>query len=111
MDIDVVRMPDMSVHRGKYCTAECILRGYVGWGVVQFRVRDVPQTVAYNGQVFYHTRPIHVPLDGQYDYPHSEIRAFDSANKHVTTPQYRAEADMIWRENLLRGCKPVVSPN
>jgi hypothetical protein len=101
----------MSVHRSKFCRAENVLRGHKGWGVVQVRVRDVPTTVACDGRTYYATKPVHVPLDGSHEYPHSEIQALDSSGKRVPNPQYKAEADMMWREALRRGFKSKIAPD
>lgn len=111
MSINSLKMPDMSVFRGKFCTAPCALHKHDKYGVVKFRVREVPEFVASHGTTFYSTKPVHVPLDNQFGYPHSEIRAFNyQTSKHVSKEQYREEADLIWRANLLRACKIEISP-
>jgi len=112
LEITAFGMPDMSVYREKYCRARCALHKHEDWGVVQIRVRDVPQFVTYLGTTFYKTNPVHVPLDNSFGYPHSEVRAFDPVSgRRVSDPQYRGEADILWRERFLRACMPAVLPS
>lgn len=108
LDIDVFCMPDMSVNRGLYGRPEWILIGYVGWGAVKFLVRHVPPSVTANGVQTYTTKPVHDPLDNRHGYPHTEIRAY-LAGVRVGQPQYSPEADIRWRERLVREVKEAIA--
>lgn len=110
IDIDVFEMPDMSVNRSRFGEAAWVLRGHVGWGVLQFRVGQLPQYQSLVSGITYEFKAVHDPLDGQFQYPHSEIRVFNGKDR-VPAPEYSPELDMLWRERLLRICKEKIKPN
>lgn len=110
LGLDVFRMPDMSVNREKYGQLEWVIRGFTGWGAVKFKVRHIPPHQARDGIVMYDFVPIHDPLDGAFNYPHTEIRVFEHGRR-VHAPRYDKEADYRWRLRLLRETKPAISPD
>ena len=109
LDIDVFRMPDMSVNRDRYGGPELLLRAHTGWGVLQFRVKDIPQQQSFHGVISYRFKPIHEPLDNKYLYPHTVVAAFDKSNSRVQRPEYSEVVDLLWRERLRKRCKPRIS--
>ena len=76
--IDAVELPDMSVNRSKYGPPEWVIldEGFETWGVLAFRVRDIPpdREMWHQGVIAYTLTPRHMPL--RNNYPHSEVWVF-----------------------------------
>lgn len=98
-------LPDMSVIREKYGGPRYLLLDdeFAGWGVVAFRVRDIPPRRAiWHGPLVYTLEPHHVPL--KYNYPHSEVWVFHEGvhvcrsanNEYLLDPDFH----LRWRECL-----------
>ena len=113
---EVFELPDMSVNREKHGQPEWLLldEGSEGWGVVGFRVMDIPrqQKMHHLGAIVYLLQAEHIPL--RYNYPHSEVRIYRDGericvfanNLHLLEPAFH----LRWRERLSRVCKLVIAP-
>jgi hypothetical protein len=105
IEVDSLEMPDMSVNRQKYGPAELVIKGYVGWGIVKFRVREIPQSQQINGILPHEFKPVHAPLDStEHGYPHSEIRAYRNGQHIDAKQELDRTISLRWREKLLRYC-------
>ncbi|QEG26465.1 hypothetical protein GobsT_12040 [Gemmata obscuriglobus] len=80
------------------------------WGVIGVRVRLVPPMCQPDGGPLFTYRVVHVPLD--YDYPHSEVRAFDG-ERHLDSKESVLPEDLHleWRATLLEACEVMIRPN
>jgi hypothetical protein len=120
IELDNIEFPDMSVTRGSLGPPTCARwngEEYCNWGVIGFKVGDIPPKIPYLGAVIYRLRAVHKPL--KKNYPHSEVQAFEakwddpSAEIHLdknTLQGVPLEAQLEWREILLRSCKVVLRP-
>lgn len=91
VNIDAVDLPDMSVNRGKYSEpgwVRLIGDEYHDWGVIGFRVEDVPLEIQHLGTHLFKFRTKHVPH--KYNYLHSEVQAFYSK---AMTPEVEEHID------------------
>jgi hypothetical protein len=120
--LDAIEFPDMSVTRQKYGPPEaarwddrCVHRD---WGIIGFRVADIPADLPFQGCFIYHMEAHHAPV--KYNYPHSEVKLFESnwqaANR---TPLDREtmlrlaagippEARRLWQEALRDKCQVIL---
>ncbi len=108
IDINAVRLPDISVsrekHRGK---PEYVLWGPRGgkvkylsdWGIASIHVMNIPPALEYEGACFTFA-PAHVP--SKLNYYHSEIRCFDKNKTHLPklNDKISKKAQMRWRREL-----------
>lgn len=126
-------LPDMSVNRGNYGTAESARRGFdpADWAVVSFAVADIPaRRVLAHVADKYVLLPRHVPEPGNF--PHAEVRVwrekdgvkilvthrgpgdFSSNDPDGSSPNGTADAlldpdfHMRWRKHISRVAKLVV---
>lgn len=104
IDIDAIELPDMSVGRSRFAHPEWLrlASGCSEWGVVGFRVCDVPPERLIDG-IPYQFSPEHAPE--RRNYPHSEVRAYEpSSSKHVDGKSIMLppRVHLEWREQLLR---------
>ena len=108
IDINAVRLPDISVSREKHGgKPEYVLWGPRGgrvkylsdWGLAVIQVMNIPPTLEYGGARFTFA-PAHVP--SSLNYYHSEIRCFDKNNMHLPKLDDRISKDarMRWRRKL-----------
>ena len=79
IELDAIELPDMSVMRSKYAHPEWArFEGddyeYHDWGVIGFRVGDIPTPLQHLGVFLCTFRAEHVPL--KRNFPHSEVRAY-----------------------------------
>ena len=106
VSIAAFELPDMSVIRAKYGQPRFLLldEQFKEWGVVAFRVRDIPPNRAIlHGPLVYTLEPRHVPL--KYNYPHSEVWIFhegahicrEASNENLLDPDFH----LRWRECLV----------
>jgi len=118
--IEAVELPDMSVNRSRFGPPGWLLleEDYEDWGVLAFRVRDIPpkREVWHEGVVAYALEPRHVPL--RNNYPHSEIWILrdgirivrkDGANPgnlHLLDPDFH----LRWRECIVLASHIVIRP-
>ncbi len=124
VELDTVELPDMSVNRGSLgpaAWARLADHGYPNWGVIGFRVGDVPPEFEYRGVYAYATRVCHSPL--KYNYPHSEVRAFEAPtgprgpeapiDKKLLDKLVDATPEVYqrWREHIRRRCRIVLRPD
>ena len=111
IDIDAIELPDMSVIRGKYGhpewarleSDECI-----DWGVIGFRVDDIPVRLLHLGVFTWTFGPRHVPLDENYS--HSEVWAYENGTHVNAKNRLDAHLHLRWREMLLRRVKTIIRP-
>ena len=89
------------------------------WGVIGFRVRDIPAKLMDKGIFTYEFRVHHVPVKNNY--AHSEVRAFevdpsvpDDIGNRLAGATFQERVDRIlhvrWRENLLRKTRVFLRP-
>lgn len=114
-DVDAVELPDISVCRGKYSRPEHVLcsshNAYAGWGVLQFRVKDVPRSIKYAGYDACHSRVVHVPF--QRNYAHTEIRLFDVNDNHLdkaTISRLDKDVNLRFRQKILEYAVVCIAP-
>ncbi len=120
IQLDTIEFPDMSVTRqslGPASSARWVGNEYLPWGVIGFEAGDIPPEIPYLGAVLYRLRPVHRPL--KRNYPHSEVQVFEAKwddpqneihlNKE-TMPGVPLEAQLEWRELLLRRCRVILKP-
>ncbi len=111
VDIDAIELPDMSVIRGKYGhpewarleSDECI-----DWGVIGFRVGDIPARLLHLGVFTWTFGPRHVPLEDNY--PHSEVWAYENGIHVNAKNRLDPHLHLRWREMLLRRIKTIIRP-
>ena len=120
IELDAVDIPDMSVTRESLApatSARWIGDDYVDWGVVGFRVADIPSEIRFQGAYIYRMKAVHAPL--KRNYPHSEVQVFESKwdqpqqELHVgkeAMPGVPREAQQEWRELIRRRCRIVLNP-
>lgn len=120
IELDNIDFPDMSVTReslGPPTCARWVGEDYYDWGVIGFKVEAIPTQIPYVGAFYYRLRAVHKPL--KKNYPHSEVQAFEAKWDDPTRELHldkaalqgvSLEAQLEWREMLLRGCKIVLGP-
>jgi hypothetical protein len=102
VNVDEIRCPDMSVNRGNYSRPEHVLYSrlprFIAFKVAQFQVGEIPDQIRTGDNRIIAFRIEHDPtvLSSTLDenYAHSEIRAFDGAERkksvsEVVLKQYR----------------------
>ena len=109
-DVDAIQLPDISVNRGKYCQPEHVLWSetdqFAGWGVLRFRVKDVPKQIVHAGVEIYTSKVVHAPA--RKNYPHTEVRAYDQAGIHLDSRQIARidrGAGLRFRQKILEYAK------
>jgi hypothetical protein len=114
-DIDAIQLPDISVNRGKYCEPIHVLwsesGAYEGWGVLCFRVKDVPAKVAHAGIELYTSKIVHTPQ--RKNYPHSEVRAYDPHGSHLDSKSIAMMdrgANLRFRQKTLEYAQVIIEP-
>lgn len=120
IELDAIDFPDMSVTReslGPPTSARWIGDEYKDWGVIGFRVADIPPEIRFQGAFIYRMRAVHSPL--KRNYPHSEVKVFEArwdlpgaevhVDKHVM-PGVPREAQQEWRESIRRRCRIILNP-
>jgi hypothetical protein len=114
-DVDAVKLPDISTARSKYGNPEWLRLGeerFRDWAVVGFQVHHIPPERWSAGFFHFVFRAVHVP--DQQDYPHSEVRAYEQREgreEHVNMEgKLPEEADLEWRELLLRKIEVFLKP-
>jgi hypothetical protein len=114
LGIEAIELPDISVGRSKYGHAEWVRfdvingRHYEDWAVIGVQVGDIPPELWQEGVFHFEFRACHAP--GEYDYPHSEIRAFED-NGHINLASMLPEdIHLKWRERLLRKMTTILKP-
>jgi hypothetical protein len=113
IELDAIELPDMSVIRSKYAHPEWArFEGdeyrYHDWGVVGFRVRDVPEELQHLGVFTWTFRPEHAPL--KKNYPHSEVRAFENGVHVDASKKLDNHLHLRWREQLARRLTKFLAP-
>jgi len=70
-----IKFPDWSVNRSKYSDPEDVLfPKFFDWGIAQFTVGDVPDSLTSPGEIIYNFKVDHDPVEDNY--AHSEIRTY-----------------------------------
>lgn len=112
LDVDAVRLPDISVMREKYTLSlDWVLidtrgeRDFSDWGIAKFTVGRIPPLQWYRGVQVFSFAPRHVPYPDT-NYPHSEVWAFEgddpeNDDAHLEENTLPPEADLAFREKLL----------
>ncbi len=87
--MDAIEMPDMSTMRQLFTEdVEWVLidtRGrtdFSSWGILAFRVGDIPDQIEHRGVFVYEFAAVHTPK--RNNYPHTDVRAF-TAGRPVNT--------------------------
>ncbi len=79
-----IKFPDWSVNREKYSEPEDVLiPDYLEWGISQFNVSDVPNTLTSTGDIKFDFKVEHDPVEDNYS--HSEVRSYKNGqhNKKI----------------------------
>lgn len=109
-----LRFPKQSVNRSKYGEPEDVLfstaGAYNGWGVVEFRVDEIPERLEVGAAQPYVFYARHVPDDSEPNYAHSEIwSALESRRMEFKEPtskavqkEFRDQLCQKIRENRIR---------
>jgi hypothetical protein len=113
VELDAINLPDMSVLRAKYAHPEWARLeddDYADWGVVGFRVREIPTNLVHLGVFLWTFEARHRPI--KRNYPHSEVWAFEDG-VHIDL-NFKEHIDhafhLRWRERLLRSLTVFVRP-
>ena len=109
--LDAIELPDMSVNRGKYGYPNWLLRGYPEWGVAKFKIKDIPESLRDGDVREYTFRPVHVPLDNAYRYPHSEVRAYENGIHVNAKEKLDPMLHLRWRHRLRLVLKLAIKPS
>jgi hypothetical protein len=122
LEINAVSLPDLSVGRSRFGHPEWLriemiieeddrkhLERYDDYGVIGFRVQDVPTERFVNGVVHYTFRVHHDP--GEYNYPHSEVRCYEDGIHVDAFKKLPEEMHLTWRELLLRKIEVFLKPH
>lgn len=113
--VDAVELPDMSVGRSKYGHAEWVRfdvvngRHYSDWGVISFKVGDVPPSYWDLGIYQFTFRAVHSPLDN--DYPHSEVQVKKNGSHVLLAAELPEDVHLKWRIALLGHMTAVIRPS
>lgn len=114
-DVDTIELPDISVCRSKYSRAEHVLCSsdgrFDGWGVLHFRVKDVPRTISYAGYQVCSSRVVHVPQNKNY--AHSEVQVFDMSGNQLSRDRISAldkDANLLFRQKILEYSHVCIQP-
>ena len=77
-----IRFPDFSVNREKLSLPEDVLLHeypkYLKWGIVSFKVKDIPEPIAADNRTEYEFKVVHDPID--FNYAHSEVRTYKNGS-------------------------------
>lgn len=79
-----IRFPDFSVNREKYSFLEDVVLNHPGFGILVFRVADVPPRLSDDRRTF-SFRVEHVPEEDNY--AHSEVRTYCDGERGITPPR------------------------
>ena len=118
LDVNAVELPDMSCGRSKYGHPEWLRLDvrdngvYIfrdGWGVIGFQIGDVPPERWDDGILRFTFSIVHEP--DEWNYPHSEIRAFDGGVRIDVVEKLPELMHLEWRELLLREARVFLKPN
>lgn len=74
IELDAIDFPDMSVTRESLApatSARWIGDDYVDWGVIGFRVLDIPSEIRFQGAYIYRMKAVHAPLSAIIPTPRS----------------------------------------
>jgi len=128
-------LPDMSVNREQFSTAEQARKGHnpEDWGVVSFPVSAIPPREEWvHVALVYRMLPRHVPVDGNF--AHSEVRVWrkndaiyllvtsrtdndfgadDPDQTEARCPPDELDPDfhMRWRKHIALACKTEILPD
>jgi len=83
-----IRFPDWSVNREKYSEPEDVLiPNYSDWGIIEFKVGAIPQSLESLGDVKFDFKVEHDPYDDNYS--HSEVRTYKNGvhEKRIDLPK------------------------
>lgn len=117
--VDAIALPDVSTMRERFThDLQWVLidaegdrgdRDFSGWGIVAFTVADVPETLEYQGtKRFFSFSVVHAPE--KYNYPHSEVRAFDGLTRIREKGVLPKDVHLRFRERLRQRIKVVHQP-
>lgn len=111
LELDSVQLPDISTMRQRYTEDPCWVlldvtgkQDFSSWGIAAVRISKLPREVWHHATNKYDFVVAHAPLSNNY--PHSEIRAFDSSRKHLReNSEIPPDVGLCFRERLLRVMK------
>lgn len=93
-----IRFPDWSVNREKYSEPEDVLiPNFSDWGIVQFKVKNVPELLESPGDIKYNFKVEHDPLEENYS--HSEIRTYKNGH-HSKNLEVNKTVKKLFRQIL-----------
>jgi hypothetical protein len=103
-----LKLPTMSVNRGRYSEPEDVVRNHPGQGIATFPVRAIPSSLRDPREsILYEFRVEHVPEVDNYS--HSEVRTYVSDERSTAEPP--AMIKKLFREAIRRnGLKVLVEP-
>jgi hypothetical protein len=122
MAVNAVSLPDLSVGRSNFGHPEWLRvdmvedaaghkhpKSYDGWGVIGFRVQDIPTERWVDGVWDYTFAPCHSPEE--HNYPHSEVQCFQNGEHVAALEKLPEEMHIRWRELLLRKTEVFLKPH
>jgi hypothetical protein len=114
LETDAIELPDMSVVRSKYAHPEWTRFDEHGnyafeeWGIIAFRVGDVPPVLLHLGRFRWTFDVLHTPLKRVY--PHSEVYAYEDGVHVSAKEKLDPNLHLRWRELLLRSIRKILGP-
>src|SRR6516225_7637737 len=115
LEVNAIELPDLSLGRSKFGHPEWVRLDpasgnyFKEYGVIGFRVGDVPPERWNLGSFRFTFKTVHVPEE--MNYPHSEIQTFEDG-KHVDLlEKLPEEIHLEWRELLLRKTVVFLKPH
>jgi hypothetical protein len=109
--MDAIELPDLSVNRGKYGPAHCLLTldRFQGCGVAACTVGDIPAELEHLGRFHYYFRVAHDPTENNW--PHSVIQAFDENQQHIQDKDLLdPDLHLRWRNRLRQRLRVRIRP-
>ena len=116
LGVNAIELPDMSVGRSKFGHPEWLridevegqLRHYDDWGVVGFRLQDIPPERWDVGVFKYQFAARHMPEE--WNYPHSEVQVSHDGRHLQLVDELPDEIHLLWREILLHTITVFLKP-
>jgi hypothetical protein len=104
-----IKFPDWSVNREKYSEPEDVLiPDFHEWGIAQFKVGDVPDTLPSPGDIKFDFKVEHDPVEDNYS--HSEVRSYKNG-QHTRKIEVNRTVKKTFRQILSEKIVIVKEPN
>jgi len=115
IELNAIPLPEMSVFRERFTEKmEWILidpdhkKIYSDWGILTFKVKDIPESFLHKGIYQYNFKPVHQPQKNNY--PHSVVRAYEDGKPILERNQLDEEAHLRFRERLFWKVRVIRKP-